>query len=111
MIEFALIIFLLGMLSAWEEIQQLVQRGSWKKEDYYSFLFWDTAWDGKLKLFDSHHIAFGLFVLVMVLGFYFIRINELWHLPLIWIFIFWIRNIGMHILFKKKPIWKYLYTL
>ena len=106
---FIIIILLLALFSAWEEIQQLVQRRSWSKENFYSFLFWDTAWDGKWKLFDSHHVAFGLFVVVMVLGFYFINLKALWQLPVIWALFFYLRNIFMHIVLNKNKDYGYLY--
>ena len=37
------LIISLGILSAWEEVQQLVQRGSWKREDY-RYPEWKTDW-------------------------------------------------------------------
>src|SRR5574338_1341665 len=103
-----LIILLLSFFSAWEELQQLIQRGDWNRKDFYSFLFWDTAWNDKWKLFDSHHIAFGLFVVTMILGFYFIRINKFWHLPLLWILFFYLRNVFMHVVLTKKKDFGYL---
>lgn len=114
---------LMALLSSWEELQQLVQRGSKPKDNFYSFLFWETAWDSKWKLFDSHHVAFGAFVLctmvVLVLGdmpkyleFLFaisIGLRYLLQIVTLWWIFFWIRNIGMHILLRKKNIeWKYL---
>lgn len=106
MIQIILIV-LLGILSAFEEVQQLVQRGSWKREDY-RYPEWFTDVKGKWKNFDSHHTAFGAFVVVMSLSFYFIRLNSIWETPLVWLFFFYIRNIGMHIIFKREPIYSYL---
>lgn len=104
-----LLFILLSMFSTWEEIQQMIQRGSWKKKDY-KIPMWDTAWDGKWKLFDSHHLAFGLFVLTMFTFVYYVDIETLWLIPVYWIIFFYLRNLWMHIVFKKKPLWKYLYT-
>lgn len=105
-----LIIFLLALFSAWEEVQQLIQRGSWKREDY-RYPEWFTDVKGKWKNFDSHHTAFGLFVVVMSLSFYFIKLDSIWYTPLVWLGFFYVRNIFMHIVFKVEPIWAYLWKL
>lgn len=128
MIEIILVI-VMALLSSWEELQQLVQRGSWKKDMFYSFLFWETKWDGKWKLFDSHHVAFGAFVLctimVLIQGdlhkftlflnlVQFLQFSEILNkmilVALLWWFFFYIRNIGLHILLRRKHFrqWKYL---
>jgi hypothetical protein len=129
MIEIILII-VLALLSSWEELQQLVQRGSWRKDMFYPFLFWETKWNSKWKLFDSHHIAFGLFILVMCI---ILRIDSYspcdsitwltrgnFNLPpflkisidviLTWWFFFYIRNLGLHIIFRRSYYrqWKYI---
>ena len=98
-----LIFFLLALLSSWEEIQQLIQRGSWDKEIFW-IPIWETDWNSKLKLFDSHHIAFGLFVMVMFIFNYLHRVNEWWLIPVYWFVFFYFRNIGTHILFRKNNI-------
>ena len=115
---------LLGLLSAWEELQQLVQRGSWQKDMFYSFLFWETAWNSKWKLFDSHHIAFGAFILctmaVLIQGDlhkYTLLLNQ-WIggfaeyalILILWWLFFYIRDLGLHIIFRKNVFrqWKYL---
>ena len=115
---------LLGLLSAWEEINQLVQRGSWQRDMFYSFLFWETAWNSKWKLFDSHHVAFGAFVLCLMsvlvltdLHKYFeflfalgITFQYLLQIVTLWFVFFYIRNLGLHIIFRKNVFrqWKYL---
>ena len=107
MIEFLLLIPL-AMTSAWEEIQQLVQRKSWRQEDYSNYLFWNTdplTWKKNL---DSHHIAFGAFIVIVCLCLFFINLTQWWMMPIVWVVFFWLRNIFMHIIFKKKPLWKYL---
>jgi len=100
---------LLGILSAWEETAQLVQRGSWRREDY-RYPEWKTNYNSIWKNFDSHHLNFGLLVLVM---FFAMSVDTItWYLvPVYWIGFFYVRNIGMHIVFKKKPLWKYLVPL
>jgi uncharacterized membrane protein len=124
MIELSLYIILLGLLSSWEEAQQLVQRKSWNKDMFYSFLFWDTKWDGRWKLFDSHHIAFGMFILctmmvlvnvdmhkfTLFLNQYFCQYTELAVILILWWFFFYIRNLGLHIILRRKSYrqWKYI---
>lgn len=116
MIYLAIILFIfLSGLSAWEEMQQLVQRGSWLQIDYHSFLFWTTEHNSIWKNFDSHHLSYGLFILVMF-GFIYL-INRLkykfkwWMIPIAWYLFFHLRNIFMHIAFKVDPIWAYLWKM
>lgn len=118
MIQIILLV-LLGILSAFEEVQQLIQRGSWKREDY-RYPEWFTDVNGKWKNWDSHHFAFGLFVLIMfeILISYLPKwmfINH-WLVEQLWVYIYWqgffyFRNIFMHIVFKKKPLWVYLWKI
>ena len=116
-----LLIILLGILSAWEEVQQLVQRGSWRREDC-RYPEWKTDYNSIWKNFDSHHFAFGLFVLVlmeMIVRYlpHYIPFTNFWLREIayqIWVAIYWlgffyVRNIGLHIIFKKKPTYTYLY--
>ena len=112
---------LLALLASWEEINQLIREGSWEpiKKDFW-IPIWQTAWDGKWKLFDSHHLSYGLFVLVMFIFLQYhdnkaITLNILGNfkdvaLILIhWWLFFYIRNLGMHIIFRKRNRqWKYL---
>ena len=110
MINLVIVLFvLLAGLSAWEEVQQLVQRGSWKREDY-RYPEWTTKRDSIWKNFDSHHFAFGAFVLVMFSLMSLVKL-EWWMIPIAWYLFFHLRNIFMHIVFKRKPIWAYLYKL
>lgn len=99
---------LLSGLAAWEEVQQLIQRQSWAKENY-RIPYWQTNWKTWKKNFDSHHVSYGLFVLVMFTSMWFIEL-ELWQVPVYWFVFFYLRNIWMHIVFKKEPEYKYLYT-
>ncbi len=109
-----LFIVLLGLLSAFEEIQQLVQRGDW-----HITMFWIPIWEidqtSEWKDFDSHHIAFGAFVVVMFVYAYLQTIfpmSGIWYI-IYFIFFWYIRNIGMHYFFRrngyKEP--KYLLPL
>ena len=105
-----ILMVLLAMFSSWEEIQQLIQRSSWKKKDY-RIPIWGTDWKGFKRLFNSHHVAFGLFVLTMFTFVYFVDISVWWLIPVYWIVFFWLRNIYLHIIFKRKPSPKYLYEI
>lgn len=100
------LLIILAILSAYREVQILIERGSWRKEDYRN-IFWYTDWKSWLKNFDSFHVSNGLFVLVM---FFAMSIDTItWYLvPLYWLGFFYVRNIGLHIIFKKKPIYSYL---
>ena len=111
---------LLVVLASWEEVQQLIQRKSWNKEDFW-IPIWETDWRGKFKLFDSHHLAYGLFMLNLIYLLYtkpdiqIIALNFLGDFKDItlifiywWIF-FYLRNLCIHIIFRKKNRqWKYL---
>ena len=97
------LLIILAILSAWEEVQQMVQRKSWKREDY-RYPEWTTKHDSIWKNWDSHHFAFGLFILAM---FFAMSISAItWYLvPLYWFGFMQVRNIGLHIIFKKHPDW------
>ena len=58
-----LIILLIAVLS-WREVQILIDRGSWKAEDYHK-LFWYTEHNSMWKDWDSFHFASGLAVLII----------------------------------------------
>ena len=111
MIWIILTFVLLGLVAAWEEIQQLIQRGSW---EWLKDSFWIPMWETDpnvwyKKLFDSHHFAYGLFVLIMFLFSYLHQVEYWWLIPAYWIIFFYVRNLGMHIVFRKKNIeWIYL---
>jgi len=114
-------IILLGLLSAWEEINELIRDRSWDRDMFYSFLFWDSNPNSRWKNFDSKHFSFGLFALVLCimittctssvyfwLGSYILSISI--STIINWWGFFYIRNLGMHILFRKNAFrqWKYL---
>lgn len=120
-------IILLGLLSAWEEINELYRDGSWKRDMFYPFLFWGTNPNSKWKNFDSKHVSFGLFALVLciliamypnycqscalagLLNQYLGGFAEYALILILWWFFFYVRNIGMHILLRRKNFrqWKY----
>ena len=114
-----ILLVLLGMLSAYREVQILIDRGSWRKEDYRN-IFWYTDWKSWLKNFDSFHVINGLFVLVMMYALNspldsifgltgsFAWMNPFLNVIIYWLGFFKVRNIGLHIIFKKKPIYSYL---
>lgn len=121
-------LFWLSLFSAWEETQQLIQRGNWIKEDY-RIPIWQTDWNGNWKLFDSHHVAFGAFILIISIKESLSSFNDLqlfssdlisWlsffgsfqiilFVLFVYGFFFYLRNIWMHIVFRKEPLWRYLH--
>ena len=113
------LILLIAVLS-YREVLHLIQRGSWNDWDYWN-VFWYTEHNSMWKDWDSFHFASGLAVLiicVIVLNpepIYQIQIdavsdaiNDAVNIIVYWLAIHWLRNIFMHIIFKRKPEWKYL---
>lgn len=110
---------LLALLSSYEEIMQLIERGSWHLGMTW-LPIWNTQWDGFWKLFDSHHFVFGLFVLAFATvlrmqpkDFFYWEsrlITDAIHIGIYWWAFFYIRNLGMHIIFMNPEYirWKYL---
>ena len=109
----------LGLLLGYREVQILCDRLSWKWDDYKKHLYWFTNQnDKKVSNRDSFHISNGVIVFIISLSFavnIILLLGLSWWWVLItavnWFFIFRVRNISMHIIFKKKPIWAYLYKL
>lgn len=108
---------LFGLLTGYREVQILCDRNSWRWENYRKNLYWFTDQnDKKVSNKDSFHISNGVvFVLVslsialnIVLLFGLMWYWMVMAIP-IWFFLFYVRNIGMHIIFKRKPIYSYLY--
>jgi len=118
-IRWLILFIILSLLSAYEETLQLIQRGDWAREVTW-LPIWETAWDGTWKLFDTHHLVFGLFALVMMILLTSERKNiftlknkiltETAHILIYWWIFFWIRNLGMHVIFMKYEFirWEYL---
>jgi len=100
---YILIILLIAVLS-WREVQILIDRGSWKAEDYKK-LFWYTDWRSKWKNWDSFHVSNGIATLIII---YLIKdmLPQIWVLPTwttvpaYWLIWMQIRNLFM-ILCKK----------
>ena len=107
---------LIGVSTGYREVQVLIERGSWKWEDYKKRLYWFTNQVDDDKDEDSFHISNGFtFVLISFLEslvlYFALDFNWYWILiytVIFWFGQFWIRNIWMHIVSKKKPLWYYL---
>ena len=117
-----ILIVMAGLIACslgYREVQVLIERGSWKWEDYWKGLYWFTNQVGIDKDKDSFHVSNGFTVLIISLleslVLYFAYHLEWWWIPvytvIFWIGQFWIRNIWMHIVSKKKPLWRYLIPL
>ena len=113
------IALLIACSLGYREVQVLIERGSWKWKDYRKRLYWFTNQVGEDKDKDSFHISNGFTValisLLEALVLYF-ALHLIWWWILIytvifWVGQFWIRNIWMHIVSKKKPLWNYLVPL
>lgn len=114
-----ILFIVLALLSSYEEIMQLIERGSWHKAMTW-LPIWETDWDGTWKLFDAHHFIFGAFVLAFAIvlrmkpkQFFYIKnklLTDAAHIAIYWWAFFYIRNIGMHVLFMNPEYirWKYL---
>src|SRR3989304_6536957 len=111
---------LLGLISAYREIQILIETDRRNIIKTWISIWGLNWWNKWYKGFDSFHLSNGLFALIMciliVYDFKGIDLNFLGDFNSIaliliyWWFYFWIRNIGMHILFlrNKYKEWKYL---
>src|SRR5690554_5146027 len=115
---------ILALLSAYREIEILINRGSWKIE-HFKIKFWQTDHSSIWKNFDSFHVMGGLFTVFMFLGFYLayaepyflVVINIFNDIPglietviVYWLLFYYIRNLFMHIIFRKEAYrqWNYL---
>lgn len=115
-----LAMLILGLLLGYREVQILCDRLSWRWDDYKKHLYWFTNQnDKKVSNKDSFHISNGVVVTIISLSF---AVNIVlllglmwWWIPILtvvnWLFIFRVRNVAMHIVFKKKPIWAYLWKI
>lgn len=105
-----LLIFVIGL--SYREVQILIDRGSWKKEDY-----WIPIWYTKLNTFwknwDSFHAIHGLAILGLMeylveylpkYNFTFLAdwINYQLYVVVYWLIFFQIRNLFMHKIFRKN---------
>lgn len=115
-----LIIIILAILSAYREVGILIDRGSWHPEVTW-LKFWDIEWTSIWRVFDPHHFAYGLSILIffLTISFQFTNLSY----PLIdwlnsiavavtyWFIFFYVRNIGMHIIFMTKEYKRWVYLI
>ena len=115
---------LIGLVGGYMEVQVLCEQTrdekawtSWSWNDYKKKWYWFTDQNDKKKSnFDSAHISegtlVGLIAISLTLVLYFALKLEwffLLILPIpIWYYIFYVRNIAMHVILKVKPLWHYL---
>ena len=113
MIEIILIIVLVTLfafLGGYREVQILVERGSWKWEDYKKNWYWFTDQNDKDKSnWDSFHVSNGILtvlvsILITLVLFFALDLVWWWFFVIpapTWIFIMQIRNLTMHKILKK----------
>lgn len=127
MIEIILVIVLATLFASiggYMEVQVLCEQTrderswtSWQWQDYKKHLYWFTDQINKDKsVYDSAHISEGALyamVAIMLTLVLFFALKLEWFflliLPIpIWCYMFWVRNIWMHIILKREPLWYYL---
>lgn len=105
-----LLVFVIGL--SMREVQILIDRGSWKAEDYW-FPRWYIKWTSFWKNFDSFHAIHGLAILglmewlVETLPTYYFTflpdwINYQLYVAAYWVVFMQIRNLIMYIAKRKK---------
>ena len=100
---------LYGLITGYREVQILVSRGSWRWIRFKKWLYKFTDQNSNDKNEDSFHISNGIVVVIVSLAFSFIIyliLNLAWYWILIntvlfWVFIFYIRNVAMHVLIPQ----------
>ncbi len=100
---------LYGLITGYREVQILVSRGSWRWIRFKKWLYKFTDQNSNDKNEDSFHISNGIAVVIVSLAFSFIIylvLNLAWwwiliNTVLFWVFIFYIRNVTMHVLIPK----------
>ena len=127
MVEIILVIViatLFASLGGYMEVQVLCGQTrdekawtSWSCADYKKNWYWFTDQNDKKKsVYDSAHISEGALYAMMAVALTFVLYFASgleWYFLLIlpilfWLYMFWIRNIWMHIILKVKPLWYYL---
>ena len=112
-------LILLIFVMSYREVQILIDRGSWKKENLRFNPYWYIPQDKWYKNFDSFHVANGLAVL-LILGLVFIgddlfttsmsltsdilmnrALNLTISVSIYWVIIMQIRNLVMKLIYKK----------
>ena len=107
-----LLIITAGLSGAYFECERLVSSGKWW-EHYVKVPFWNKVWI--IPNSDSYHLMFGITASALM----FITIDALkllnkftwkwtaFNFILVWFGFFWVRNIGLHILFVNDNRWWY----
>ncbi|MBK7381707.1 MAG: hypothetical protein IPJ03_22465 [Ignavibacteriales bacterium] len=115
-----LILIVLALLSAYREVGVLIDRGSWDKEVTW-LKFWDVDWKSTWRVFDPHHFSYGLSILIFFLTIAYQPVNLSY--PLIswlnsiavavtyWFIFFYVRNIGLHIIFMTNEYKRWVYLI
>jgi len=106
------LIILLILVLSWREVQILIDRGSWKKENLRFNPYWYIYWKKWYKNFDSFHVANGIATLIMIYMFttsmsltYEILANRVlnltMHVTVYWLIWMQIRNLFMKGIYKR----------
>lgn len=99
-----LIIILIAVL-AWREIQILIDRKSYVKENLRFNPYWYIKQKGFKRLFDSFHVSNGLAVLIIniltkdLLPHPFI--DAWFYVPVYWVIFMQIRNLAMLLIYRE----------
>jgi len=107
------LVLLIAVL-AWREVQILIDRGSWLKENLRFNPYWYIDQNSKKKIlglfpeknFDSYHVSGGLVTLIII---YLIRddlwkpieLSELLYVVAYWLIWMQIRNLFMKVIYKR----------
>ena len=108
---YAYLILLIATLS-WREVQILIDRGSWRKENLRFNPYWYIDQNSKWKNFDSFHVANGLTVLMFCiiivssnLTYQIYIISQFWtiivNIGLYWLIWMQLRNLFMKGIYKR----------
>ena len=100
---------LFGLITGYREVQILVSRGSWRWVRFKKWLYKFTDQNSNDKNEDSFHLSNGVVFVIVALAFSYIIYSELnlnWYWILIntvlfWLFMFYIRNVTMHVLIPQ----------
>ena len=107
-----IILILLIAVFSYREVQILIDRGSWKKENLRFNPYWYIPQDKRYKNFDSYHSSNGLAVLIICyfVASYIASITMLIGLSgwggliidtaLYWVIVMQIRNLVMKLIYK-----------
>lgn len=108
-----IILIVLAILASYREVGDLIDRGSWNKEVTW-LKFWEIEWQSIWRVFDPHHFSFGVFILILSFVFAYLFFSG-WYIILwtgiLWLSFFYIRNIGMHIIFMADGYRRWVYLI